>query len=102
MIVYVTIGNSDDKLEQRQWSAYCAAVNSVVDQAESFGSAIVHGRWYSLPNERWQNACWCLEFRCSDEVVGQYSEELARLARVFRQDSVAWSEATTTLLRSEP
>lgn len=97
MIVYISIGNSDDKLEQSQWSSFANAVDRAVDMATKYVGATVHGRWYSLPNEAWQNACWCVEF--DDElgsVVDEYRAELARLAGLFRQDSIAWAEVKTT------
>lgn len=97
--VYVSIGNSDDKLSQNQWHAYCAAVDRAFEMASRFVGAKVHGRWYSLPNEQWQNACWCVEF--VDEpamaaIVAEYRAELARVAGVFGQDSIAWAECPTT------
>jgi hypothetical protein len=99
MIVYVTIGNSDDKLDQGQWSNYCTAVDRVFEYAARYVGSTVHGRWYSLPNEPWQNACWCIEFADGmDDIIGQYRAELTRLAGTFRQDSIAWAEATTTFL----
>lgn len=97
MIVYVSIGNSDDRLEQNQWHAFCAAVDRTFDQAARYVGSTVHGRWYSLPNEQWQNACWCVEFADDmGEIVAEYRAELARLAGVFRQDSIAWAEAVKT------
>lgn len=98
--IYVSIGNSDDKLEQHQWSAYCAAVNQVFNYSVRYVGSTVHGRWYSLPNEPWQNACWCVEFADGmDEVIGQYRAELTRLAATFHQDSIAWAVAETEFLR---
>jgi len=99
MIVYVSIGNSDDKLSQNQWHAYCAAVDRTFELAARYTGSIVHGRWYSLPNEQWQNACWCVEFTEPDEmaqIIGEYRAELGRLAGVFGQDSIAWAVAPVT------
>jgi len=99
MIAYVTIGNSDDKLSQSQWHAFCRAVDQVFDLAARYEGSTIHGRWYSLPNEAWQNACWCIEFAPDmPEIIAQYRAELARLAGVFGQDSIAWAEATTEFL----
>lgn len=95
--VYVSIGNSDDKLSQDQWHAYCAAVDKVFDYAARYVGSTVHGRWYSLPNEQWQNACWCVEFDDGmADIVAQYQRELSRLAGVFHQDSIAWAECPAT------
>jgi len=95
--VYVSIGNSDDKLSQNQWHAYCRAVDQVFEYAARYVGSTVHGRWYSLPNEQWQNACWCIEFSADmAEIVGEYRAELTRLAGVFGQESIAWAECPTT------
>ena len=97
MIVYISIGNSDDKLTQHEWSAYAAAVDRTFEHAARYEGSRVHGRWYSLPTEPWQNACWCIEFTDGmDEIVAQYRAELRRLAGVFRQDSIAWVDVPKT------
>jgi hypothetical protein len=41
MIVYVSIGNSDDKLTQREWSMFCLAVD------EALSLTPKHGVWFS-------------------------------------------------------
>lgn len=96
--VYVSIGNSDDKLGQSKWAAYCTAVDQAVSFAGRYVGTTVHGRWHSLPNEQWQNACWCIEFTGESLgwVAGELRAEVARLAGVFHQDSIAWAECPTT------
>src|ERR1051326_6639431 len=97
--VYVSCGNSDDKLSQHEWSNFVAAVDRTFEQAARYQGSRVHGRWYSLPTEPWQNACWCIEFLDETAMAGiidAYRAELARLAGVFRQDSIAWAVAPTT------
>lgn len=90
MIVYVSIGNSDDELSQREWSNFCLAVNEAVfDQAPA-----VHGRWFSDPSSPWQNSCWCIELDEGDARV--LKPLLAKLAGKYRQDSIAWAEAPVT------
>jgi hypothetical protein len=95
--VYVTIGNSDDKLSQSQWSSFIAAVDRAFEMAARYEGSTVHGRWYSLATVPWQNACWCIEFgEGIDEIVEQYRAELRRLAGYFSQDSIAWAEVSKT------
>jgi hypothetical protein len=91
--VYVSIGNSDDKLTQREWSAFWEHAGAVIRR----WSAAIHGEWLSLPGAPYQNACWCIEV---DEETADLilRPELVHLVRHFRQDSIAWAEATTTFL----
>ena len=91
--VYVSIGNSDDKLSQAEWSRFFTEVDL---RLEGFAT---HGRWLSAPNALFQNACWCV-------VIPEHSVEglkrwLRRTAKKYRQDSIAWAEAVTTFLIPE-
>lgn len=90
--VYVSIGNSYDKLTQRDWSSFYWHTNAVVrEHAET-----VHGAWVSQSTSAWQNACWCIEI--DDEAAGFLAAELSSLANVYHQDSIAWAEATTKFI----
>jgi hypothetical protein len=89
---YVSIGNSDDKLTQREWSAFLLRTHLLLDHHAS----TMHGAWYSGPGVEWQNACWCIEIH--EDVAPTVKGMLARLAREFRQDSIAWAEAQTTFI----
>ena len=93
MIVYVSIGNSDDKLTQAEWSSFVARVANEVGAY----ATVVHGAWYSLPNARWQNACWCLGFD-SALAVEDIREALTEARKEYRQDSVAWAVAETEFI----
>lgn len=96
MIVYVSIGNSDDKLTQEQWATFVNAVQETIDNALRYagdGSSI-HGRWLSEPASKYQNACWCIEFMdalCPE--IPPLRNWLRNLARIYNQDSIAWAEA---------
>ena len=89
--VYISIGNSDDKLTQTQWSEFWIAMAAeVVSLAQK-----THGAWFSNPAGPWQNACWCVEF------TSEAAEKTARYAatevrKLFRQDSVAWAVVPET------
>lgn len=89
MIVYVSIGNSDDKLNQEDWALFQQALDHAL---RSRGH--IHGAWYSLPNSPYQNACWCVEFVLP--VVEPTKEFLTRMAYHYRQDSICWAEVPTT------
>lgn len=92
--VYIAIGNSDDKLSQANWSRFVADVDRAFELAVRFEGARVHGRWYSLPHEPWQNACWCGEWHEDlAHVVARLKSDLAGVAREYHQDAIAWAEA---------
>jgi hypothetical protein len=90
MNVYISIGNSDDKLTQHQWSQY---VLEVITMAVSLGH--VHGSWASNSLVAWQNACWCVEYP-SEAAAETAKDELRALARKYGQDSIAWAVAPET------
>jgi hypothetical protein len=86
--LYISIGNSDDKLTQKEWSSFAIDTAGAV---RKWGSQL-HGEWLSLPHAQFQNACWCLEI-LEDDMDGLRGE-LARLATQYQQDAIAWAEAT--------
>ena len=92
--VYISIGNSDDKLSQSEWADYIMAVTSVL----STHHVTIHGLWFSETASPWQNCCWCVE--CEDE-TGVIRGELGAVAERFRQDSIAWAVAETEFLVGE-
>lgn len=93
--VYVSIGNSDDKLTQAEWAKFCSRVDVIVT-----GSAwAVHGRWHSLPNSRWQNACWCIVIE--ESLVSQVTADLEVAARRYDQESITWAPAEVTFIQPE-
>jgi hypothetical protein len=92
LVVYTSIGNSDDKLTQRQWCEFWSAWrHRVFDYAGQ-----VHGDWASLPTAPYQNACLCIEI--PEAAAETLRAELSKLAARFRQDSIAWAEAVTEFL----
>ena len=107
MIVYISIGNSDDKLSQAQWAEYFSNVALGIHGRAD----VVHGQWVSEPASAWQNACWCVTFAHDMVVtvagldvlrVDLVRDRLAQLARDYRQDSIAWSEAEPEFLSAAP
>jgi hypothetical protein len=90
MIVYISIGNSDDKLTQADWSLF----QGETDRLVNLQGGIVHGVWSSNPWSKWQNACWCVEL--PQENTEPLKKQLQVLAAVFSQDSIAWAEVRDT------
>lgn len=86
---YVTIGNSDDKLSQAAWSAFCDDVTFAVTDCARHGGKI-HAACFSMPSVPWQNAVWALE--AENDAADKLRIRLRRLAHRYRQDSIAWAQ----------
>jgi hypothetical protein len=87
--IYLSIGNSDDKLTQREWSMYRQDIDNLVRR----WAGTIHGAWVSPSAEPWQNACWCFEW---DPQKTGLKLTLAKYAAEYGQDSIAWAEAPVT------
>jgi len=96
LTVYVSIGNSDDRLTQAEWAAFAGAVQGAVRCA----ARVIHGEWASLPLAAYQNACWCVELEPA--AVQELRRELASIAAMFRQDSIAWAPVSATEFLGAP
>lgn len=90
--IFVMIGNSDDRLTQRRWVQFVAATDATL----RVNMAAIHGSWRSMPDEPYQNACWCIEV--APEQVEFLRDRLRHLAERFHQDSVAWAVTPRTEL----
>ncbi len=86
--VFIQIGNSDNKLTQDRWSSLCGDIDEVLYLGN------VHGKFYSLPNSIYQNACYCLEL--TDEAYLKMILLLQKICRAYSQDSIAVSIANDT------
>lgn len=84
--VYISIGNSDNKLTQVEWSEFCLTISCSLKIFSHF-----HGVWFSLPDSPFQNACWCVTI--PENSVEEVRTDLKLLCRQFNQDSIAWAEA---------
>jgi hypothetical protein len=93
MIVYLSIGNSDDKLTQAEWSEFNLRVAAEVASY----AATIHGAWDSNPVSPWQNACWCLEFDTAEDVQAA-RQAATEIRQEFGQQSVAWAVAETEFI----
>ena len=88
--VYVSIGNSDDKLTQAQWSEFHGIFAALIRKA----ATQVFGDWLSASNARWQNAC--VAFEINAQATDRLKRALTDLAAEFNQDAIAWAETTGT------
>ena len=85
--VTVCIGNSDNKLGQREWAAFVKAVDTVVDNIayEKFF------RGFSNPDDQHQNACWVLSIddQRPSKLLEDFKRQIAVKRGMFNQDSAA-------------
>lgn len=85
--VTIQIGNSDDKLTQREWSNYVADMSMAIERYKTRG----HFFGTCGGHLEWQNACWVFEIEEAN--VQELREEVGNIRRVFRPDrSVNWIE----------
>jgi hypothetical protein len=87
MIAYVTIGNSDDKLTQREWACFQIDVSQILNDA----GCLYHGEWNSHPTSIFQNACWCVEV--DEDHTAALKDKLKGLSVKYGQDSIVWAQA---------
>ncbi|SDT74318.1 hypothetical protein [Actinoplanes derwentensis] len=97
-VVHIAIGNSDDRLTPRQWSALMTAVGGAVSRAAVMPGARVHGAWTSGNHLPWQNACWCSPLPAGQRFVTVRRIRLGRLASRFRQGPIARAVAGTEFI----
>lgn len=90
--VIIQIGNSDDKLTQKEWSQFHAKIDANIGlyamQIHFHGSAAT---W-----ETWQNVCWV--FVIKSEKAELLRERVKQIREAYKQDSVAWTEGETAFV----
>lgn len=90
--IYISAGNSDDRLTQRRWAELCWNIHS---ELEDRGR--LHGEWASDPVSEYQNACWCIEFT-DGKTAGMVRSLIACIARQFSQKAITWAVAETDFI----
>ncbi len=81
--VTILIGNSDDKLTQKQWSDFWSRVDAMIGSV----AEDVHFKGASYGAAQWQNACWVIVI--NEEEFRWLTRELKAVRTAFQQDSVA-------------
>lgn len=81
--VLIQIGNTDDKLSQFTWSAYCMQVRRLLARL----SKEVHFIGGSPFDTAWQNACFVASI--DQQRRTELLEGLTKIREVYGQDSVA-------------
>lgn len=89
MTTIIQIGNSDDRLTQKEWSEFCAEVDRTVRRA----ATAVHFYGHPPGDMPWQNAAWIVEI--SIVALGIMTERLVETRKKYRQDSIAITSGST-------
>jgi hypothetical protein len=92
MNVSISLGNSDNKLPQKQWADFVEevrkAVYDVCCQIHFFGGP---------PNyESWQNMT--IVFDVSDAAIPHLKEDLTKIRTKYFQEAIAWLEGETEFI----
>lgn len=90
--IVVTIGNSDDKLSQREWSDFWSKTATLVHQEAKH----LHGEFLAHPASPWQNASWLFE----GEFTARLRNRLAEIAKAYGQDSIAVTVGDTKFVEA--
>lgn len=85
----IQIGNSDDKLTQKQWAQFIGAVDDSLMRL----TIRFHFRGQSPGDAAWQNACWVVEIEWRREQ--RLKKALATIAAYHGQDAIAYTLGRT-------
>lgn len=90
--ITIQIGNSDDKLTQKEWAQFVDAVHmSISNRCEE-----MHFSGGSSNNAIWQNFAWV--FTCQEKHIDTLKSRISAVGGTFKQDSVAWTEGETLFI----
>lgn len=94
-LVYVTIGNSDDRLTQQKWCRFVSRTTAVIYTY----ATQVYGCWHSESAGPFQSACF--GFDIAEGSMAPLRTALESLRISFEQDSIAWAVATPEMVQGE-
>lgn len=88
--VTIQIGNSEDRLTQKEWSSFVRHTDHLIraDCKEIFFAGP------SPSDAPWQNYCWVVEPYDPDAL----REDLTAIRMEFKQHSAAWTEGETRFI----
>jgi hypothetical protein len=86
------IGNSDDKLTQKEWSDYVNEISKTLE----YRKIAIHFSGGSVNWAQWQNYAWVIAL--NEEAISELLSQLCLIRKKYRQDSVAWTEGDTEFI----
>jgi len=81
----VQIGNSDDKLSQKEWSLFVMEMNHFIEHY----CGEVHFSGGSDCSKAWQNYCWVGVFDAVQNSIELIKLDIREMRLRYKQDSVA-------------
>jgi hypothetical protein len=90
--ITVQIGNTDNKLTQKEWSEFVCEISSAIH----IFVKEVHFGGGSASWEEWQNYAWV--FIVTNDRVKMIKDKIKAIREFYRQDSVAWTEGETLFI----
>jgi hypothetical protein len=96
-VAVITIGNSDDKLKQAEWSQFVSAMADLVMRWRM----PIHFHGCSVGSAPWQNACWVVDIKNLDhpDHLSALRYALSEIAETWRQDSIALTLGNTEMVK---
>ena len=92
--VIIQIGNSDDKLTQKEWSSFVYELRGLIN----FASKAMHFTGGSANDASFQNFCVIADVPKAD--FARLRRELSVLCRYYRQDSIALTTGATQFVKA--
>jgi hypothetical protein len=89
--VTISIGNSDDKLTQKDWAAFCGSIDYM---CRFYG--LLHFRGFSISDCAHQNATWVVEVH--DNHISIFKKQITNVRKEYRQDSAAFTVGQTQFI----
>lgn len=93
--ITIQIGNSDNKLTQKEWNIFCETINGLLFyEKENINLQFSGG---SPTNAPWQNFCWvftCAKYR----TIKTLCKNISEVGKSWNQDSIAWTEGETQFI----
>jgi hypothetical protein len=95
--ITIQIGNSDNKLTQREWSEF---VQSVGWQIAKVYQAKIHFHGGAAFDSEFQNAAWVIDAPAMLAEENALCHRLTGIAGRFGQDSIAWTVGASQLVKA--
>ena len=83
--VAIQIGNSDDKLTQKQWAMFVAELRDHVERCD----CKIHFWGASVNYEPWQNLCCICGVPSRDGLLERFTRGITNIRKRYDQDSAA-------------
>ena len=90
--ITIQIGNSDDKLTQKEWSSFVLHCRDLINASP----VEIHFFGASTGYATWQNAAWVLSL--TEDNVAALKADFTEIRKLYRQDSVAFTEGETQFI----